>query len=343
MRLHTWKIGVVCLGLSALGACDNDDSGAPEPHAELGGGLNPDEVEGEFEIVDDLPASVPAPGEGVLEYSFPERIVPPGTEVVSCVYMEPTKEDLWVRHVESFQGTYGHHFVVFKISHPIFEREPGHISDCESGSEMLRITPAVSSSNFGVDFPEGMGVFLPAGTQLVLQQHYVNTSLKGLRVKDVMHLETVTPDAISERAGFWGHSDIAFELAPEPGEQLVTFDCTVPRDMMNLMVGPHMHEWGLRFQAQLVRDGEVTNLVDLDHWDPEYRDLPPVTSFVDEPLQLKKGDIIRTNCWFENTLDEPLKFPQEMCATYGYFYPAVDDFSEWICAGEGDHGSEIEE
>jgi len=286
-------------------------------------------------IIDDLPDEPELPADAI-RFEFPEQIIPGATEVQKCIYLEPIKEDMYLTALESFQGKYGHHFVVFKTSNELFNKEPGTVIDCTNGKTMFEITPAISSVNFGLEkFPEGIAVKLPAGTQMVLQQHYVNTQLKSIRVKDVMHLRTVDPASVEQLAGSWGTSDILFELKPKDeveGDQVVDFECEVPHDMELLVAGPHMHEWGTEIYVWAGPKDDPQLLIDIPKWMPEYRDEPPVQDYTAAPHKLVKGDVIRTKCVFQNTTDETLTFPGEMCASYGYFISDVKS-DEWTCAG----------
>ena len=84
-----------------------------------------------------------------------------------------------------------------------------------------------------------MAVRVAAGTQMVIQQHIVNTSENPIRVKDGMHLRVLDKADVEVTAGFYGISDINFVLPPDDGkEQEVTFECAVPRDMNLLLMGP---------------------------------------------------------------------------------------------------------
>jgi hypothetical protein len=286
------------------------------------------------EIVDDLPTVPPLP-EGAREYAFPEQIIPPGTEVQTCWFLDPEQADVYADALESYQGQYGHHMVLFYTAAP---EPPGTVRDCTSIADMLTLLPAISSVNFGLEkFPEGMAIRLPAGTQLVVQQHYVNTSDKPIRVRDVMHLHLEAKEEVQTLAGFYGVSDVEFVLPPDPAsEQEVTFECTVPRDMNLLMMGPHMHEWGVRFTAEVERPGEAPEeVVHVEPWMAEFRDNPPVHEFGEtSPLRLAAGDILRTKCVFKNTSGAPLEFPSEMCATYGYYFPAPEGSEAWTCGGD---------
>jgi hypothetical protein len=267
----------------------------------------------------------------VVRFELTEQTVPAHSDVVLCHYLDVTEEEMYVRAFESFQGKSGHHLIIFKARVP---DAPGTVRDCTSPEDMIRFTPVISSVQFGLErFPDGMAIRVPRGVQIVLQQHYVNTTPNDLLVKDVAFMTKVPQSEVRELAGFYGLSDIFFELPP--GEETVLkFDCTAPRDMNVLLVGPHMHEWGTRFRVTHTNASGSNDLINLE-WRADYRDAPPTRDFGKEsPLVLKAGDKLSTECVFRNTTSKTLKFPEEMCATYGYFFPAVAGEDEFICAGE---------
>ena len=49
------------------------------------------------------------------------------------------------------------------------------------------------------------------------------------------------------------------------------------------------------------------------------------------------GENIRTVCQLENTSDSPVSFPNEMCATFGYYYPAIPGHESWLCDDRDQH------
>jgi hypothetical protein len=278
-------------------------------------------------LLDD-PQNVPAAGPDQLVFTMPETTIPAHSEHMFCAYTEPTTEDTYVNRLDSYQGTFGHHFVLFKA---ISTKDPGTIRPCNTDADMSNLIPVLSSVNFGLaDFPPGFAVRVPAGTQLVLQQHYVNTGSRDLITHDVMHVTKVAAAQVKTITAFYGLSNITFSI-PVHAMQKLTFDCQVPQDMNLLLMGPHMHEWGTNFQASAGNPNALSMVLDISGWTTAMRDNPPAKQFpVDAPLHLSKGDVVRTSCTIVNTTDGALEFPKEMCATYGYFYPATDG-QEWVC------------
>lgn len=305
---------VLILSLAAgLGAC----TGQPEPQD----GPLPDHS---------TPPPLPP---GHIEFKFPETVVRAGTEVQTCYYLEPISEDLYVSALKGYQGKHGHHLVLFHTSQ---EYPPGTIRDCTSFEDMVALTPILAPVNFGLEkFPEGMAIRVPRGSQLVLQQHIVNTSTRDIATRDVAHLRVLRWEEVRVLAGFYGQSDVTFAIRPIPEQQVVAFRCTAPRDMNLLLVGPHMHEWGVRISVDVGTPGQMRRVVDVHPWRAEYRDYPPVAEFKEEaPLVLHKGDVMRTECVFRNDTAETLRFPREMCAAYGYYFPAPFGDESWLCSGQ---------
>src|SRR5687767_4301771 len=145
-------------------------------------------------VIDDFPEDSTVPSSATMSWQLEEQVIEPG-EVQICHYLEPTTEEMWVTSFDSAQGKFGHHLIIFKarVTEP-----PGTIRECTSAEDMVRLSPIISSVQFGLErFPEGMAIRVPRGTQVVLQQHYVNTSDKPIRVRDVAWMETVPADQVS--------------------------------------------------------------------------------------------------------------------------------------------------
>ncbi len=295
-----------------LGACDPNNDNDNDNEA--------------GQIVDDLPTVPPLP-ESHEEIVLPEQVIPPATEQQYCLFLPPSDVDRFMVTFDAYQGKHGHHLLMFQA---IQQREPGTVIECSDPAIMAQLLPAAFSRNFlPRDPPPNMAVRIKAGAQLVIQQHYVNTSSNPIRTVDVLHLETLQESQVETELGFFGLTDVNFSLPP--GKQTLQFDCEVTRpEIRLLMFGPHMHEWGSRFVVEAGAPDSMTIKHEVVNWMPSYRDLPPIADFFDDPLVLHAQDKVRVTCEFDNDTDSELKFPTEMCATYGYFYP-VTEGSQWIC------------
>ena len=319
MRLF-FALPILCLLAMACGT-EATDPVAAEPDTNSANG-----------VVDDLPTDIPELGDATL-MEFPEQLIESGTEVQNCLYMEPLEEEMFVSHFNAYQGQFGHHLLMFTS---VIDKPPGTVAECGSEASMATLLPAVFASNFVPSLPGGMAIRLAKGAQIVIQQHYVNTSLNTIRVADAVHLFKVPAADVTEEIGFYGLSDIGFKVPPGEGSKTLTFDCEVPRDLQLLIAGPHMHEWGTGYRASLVpQTGDPIVLSEVGLWDADFRDVPPVSEFFSSRVEAKTGDVVRVECKFENDTDKNLQFPKEMCAVYGYISPATPTEPNWICAAKG--------
>ena len=81
---------------------------------------------------------------------------------------------------------------------------------------------------FGLErFPAGMAIKVPRGTQIVLQQHYVNTTTKPIRTRDVAWMEVVPKESVQIPAGFFGPEEQSFR-ANFVRQNVLRFDVTQP-------------------------------------------------------------------------------------------------------------------
>lgn len=313
-------LGGSLLLASVLVACGSDDASDP------GGGQDP-------AVLDDL-AQIPDTPPDSLRIDFPEQIIGSGEERMTCFYPEPTDEEYFVHSAHAYQGEYGHHLLLFKTITP---KTPGTIEDCTDEASMAAFLPNIFTSEFaGGDIPDGYAVRVPAGTQIVIQQHYVNTTAKPIRVRDAVFLNKIDASSVQHELGFVAMTDIDFSIPPHASGYDLSVECTPPEDGVEvLLLGPHMHEWGQSIRVEKSTDGGTTwqSIQDIAEWQPVFRDLPPVQRYFDAPLTLNESDKLRVTCSYDNDRLEPLGFPQEMCAYYGYFLSPSASAS-WICLAD---------
>lgn len=158
-------------------------------------------------------------------------------------------------------------------------------------------------------------VVLPAGMQLVVQSHYINTGEEPLVTHDVMTLFATDADLDSlTRLYLFVAGANKFEIPPK-SEHSESAGCVLDKDITMLSLTPHMHEWGIKIQLE-VDDDIVANE---PSWKPDMRDLPPTLSFTGDDGQFERGQSMRLTCAWRNYDSSPLEFPEEMCAMVGYF------------------------
>lgn len=253
---------------------------------------------------------IPPDEPGVLNILGAEYVVEPGEDSMVCQYVTYTGDDIAFRDALSLQGTGGHHVILLGANE---DHPDGTVEDCTDAADMAKYDALMIPQ----ELPDGMGSILTAGRKMVIQSHYVNVTDSPILVRDIVQLRTVPPEEVETWAAPFVTNTVDFSIPPGQ-TQKVSFDCEVPEDVRLLMIGGHMHEWGRTFNIEVgpsVDQMESAYLV--DPWSAEFRDTPPVTLFLSNPMEMTAGTVVRTTCEFENTEATPLEFPHEMCATFG--------------------------
>jgi hypothetical protein len=264
----------------------------------------------------------PEPDAEMVDLLAPEIDIPPYSDHMWCYYLEPTTEDMVANNLEASQGQYGHHIVVLQSK---VAKEAGVVEDCTDADQMPNFRPMVLPDT---ELDPGYGVLIPAGTQPVMQIHYVNPTDKVLKTRDVARLHLIDRSTVTKWAATFATNHDTFVL-PAGETTTVTYDCEIPSGTEVLLFGGHMHEWGTRFEASLGTSEEtMASSYLVDPWVPEFRDAPPVNLYFESPLEVAEGTKLRTSCTWHNDQSESIAFPHEMCSTFGYLAGTQEP---WIC------------
>lgn len=266
----------------------------------------------------------PAAGEG-FQFVQPEMTVPPGSEVMTCWVPDFVPDrDYFIKRFTGVQGAGGHHVVALTSAIP---REPGEVFDCTAIESLAGFRPLILPELADRPLlPEDMYVRLPAGKKIVIQSHYINYEDVPIRVADVARFELADPGAGGTEAGYFILNHGGVDIAPRAAGE-VSMGCTSvwEQDLNVLLLFGHMHEMGTEIRVGIERaDAEPETLYEIDRWQPEFRDLPPVTFYGrEDPTKIRLGDRVTVDCAFDNPTDSPVRFPTEMCTAVAYYYPAL--------------------
>lgn len=274
---------------------------------------------------------IPEPPEGGAQIVSQAFEVPAGEEVFMCMRVPfEVKERLLVQSSQVYQTTNGHHTVVFYSEDSEGVNPEPH--EC-SGFDMtnVRLIGTGAANGSGIEMPDGVALEVPAGAEVWIQSHYINATEQNRMVQDVVNLELLEESEVEEIAGTFAHLDLTFQVPPHE-QETTTIDCEFDREMTIPWLLPHMHEWGESFALEVLRDGEELYSWS-GPWLQSFRDDFPVQE-LDESLQVKPGDVLRTTCTWRNTETEPLLWPKEMCVTFFPYYPG--DGSLLACDENGD-------
>lgn len=167
------------------------------------------------------------------------------------------------------------------------------------------------------ELPAGYGARLDANQVLVMQLHYVNAGREPLRVRDVIRLKKEDPANVKTWVAPAVFAGLDFNIPAGAQGSSYTFECEVSQDVELLMAFGHMHENGAAFRTDL----SGTLLHSVPQWYAHYRDSPPVDMYMTAPKPVKKGEIVKTTCTWNNPTDHAFEHPEEMCV------------STWLVAG----------
>lgn len=292
-------------------------------------------------------AELPPIGPDQLVLDGPEIVVPPGADVMYCLYGTYAGPTVGMHDIHSYQGRFGHHFVLNGTTTPAIDVPDGTVVDCTTadGAQMADLKPLGVPNHATVDgedlelqdlaLPDGMAVQLETGTRYLLQSHYLNAGTVPLQVRDRVVITTVPSDEVEEWAAplVFNRSDF---VIPSGGTLTTSFRCSTETDLHLLYMLAHMHEWGTAFAVDRIDaiqgDEQVTPFFAVPVWDPVFRDAPPVLDMTGASLEIPAGTTFETRCSWENDTDEDLVFPHEMCDAVSIVYPQVATI---VCDGGG--------
>jgi hypothetical protein len=276
----------------------------------------------------DLRGEFPEAPAGGLALEPPDHVIPAFSERQFCWFTRYEGPDVGIHYQATYQSDHGHHVVLMRTLADEDDFPDDMVFDC-TGKDTLPMTemePIIfgrgiddGDGTSSLELTDGMAVDFEADTRLVIQSHYINPTPDDILVRDAIHLGFTDPEDVQTWAAPFAHTAIDFEV-PAKAEETVEFDCTWGADATVLFLGGHMHEWGKSFSLDWNTAEETERIYEIEQWEPDYRDRPPINEYEDGSFQVSAGDSFTTSCTWDNTTDEPLGFPEEMCVTFGFAY-----------------------
>ncbi len=291
------------------GAPVGDARDAPPPRLWAAGWVIP-----QPDLVLRMPKPVEIPAHGDVEYTY--EIVPTGFTEAKWVQMAEVRPESranvhhavvyirapgskWLQH-----APVGVPFTASTLSDPQ-DRRDSHWTDTDA---LLVYAPGSSPDRW----PDGLAKFIPAGSDLVFQIHYMamggpardQTSVGLIFAKKPPAQRVLTLQLTNDR----------FVIPPEVDDYRVEVHGTVPNDAILLSFFPHMHLRGKQFEYNLIdpsgRILETLLRVNYDfHWQLSYRLLAP--------RFLKAGTELQAVAWFDNSTHNPHNPDPTQSVTWG--------------------------
>jgi hypothetical protein len=281
---------------AAAGAPAGDPRDAPPPRKWAKGWIisQPDTVV-------TMPRPVAIPAHGDVEYTY--EIVPTGF-----------KTDKWVQMCEIRPSSRAnvHHAVVYvrppnskwlqqaPIGVPFTASTLKNAQDRRDArwtdSSILLVYAPGSSPD---KWPDGLAKFIPAGSDLVFQMHYIT---RGKPATDQTSVGLVFANHPSkQRVLTLQLTDDWFVIPPNDPDYRTEVHGTLPNDATLLSFFPHMHLRGKTFEYNIIRPGappETLLRVNYNfYWQLSYK--------LATPLHLKAGTMLQAVAWFDNSRDNP--------------------------------------
>jgi hypothetical protein len=282
----------------------------------------------------------PAGDDGTDPNVLPNLMVPPtpdnGIQVITPIYrgMGPSSDTevcTWtdaifdqttdVRASQAFQSEPGGHHVI--IYYTTVKQTPGTQRICKD-EDMATFRMLTGSGEGIVNQAPGDLVFrIPAGAQLVINHHYLNTTDQTIDGQAAVNLMFAEPGIKYTPSGNVAIVDTSLDVTP--GMYSTSIHCVFDRDFKLWYLIPHMHQWGANQKVELTLGGVKQTVFDTK-WDPSFTFHPPEMRVdPNTPMVVHAGDTIDTTCTYNNDTGHDLTFGFEMCVVFGQF---VDDQSK---------------
>ena len=170
--------------------------------------------------------------------------------------------------------------------------EKSHHDALWTDSDILLVYAPGSSPD---RLPDGMAKFVPAGSDLVFQMHYIT---RGEPTADQTEIGLVfAKQPPKQRVLTLQLTNDHFVIPPGADDYRVEARGTLPNDATLLSFLPHMHLRGKRFEYNIVaKDGTIQPLLRVN-WDFYWQ----LSYVLAAPLPLKAGTELQAVAWYDNS------------------------------------------
>lgn len=237
-----------------------------------------------------LPAPISVKATGTMPYQ--NVIVETGlteTKYVRALEVKPTARDVV------------HHVLVFVLP-PAKDGENGAGKNADEGDEdeSTGFFAAYAPGYDALQFNQGYGKVLPAGSRLKFQLHYTPN---GTATTDQSMIGMVFADERPEHlVSVHGIAQPRLAIPPGADNHEVVATQPISRETTILAFFPHMHLRGKAFKYEAVLPGgDTQTLLDIPRYDFNWQ----LSYRLAEPLTLPAGSTIRVTAWYDNSDKNP--------------------------------------
>lgn len=246
----------------------------------------------------------------------------PGADNEICTWTDLVVDhNVDVRAVQAFQTVGGHHVVLYTTTKL---QPPGTTRVC-TDDDMTTFRFSAGSGGEGQygknEAPGNLVYRVPAGSQIVLNHHYINATPQMRDAQSAFNIYLANPGQTYRVAGSLAIVDTNISIPP--GASTVDIHCTMSNDFKTWFLIPHMHTYGSRITITHQSAAGNETLFDVQPWSPAFQFHPPeLRKDPDAPLMFAKGDTLNVHCEWDNTTSRQMGFGLEMCVGFAEF---IDD------------------
>ncbi len=148
--------------------------------------------------------------------------------------------------------------------------------------------------------PEGVGMPLPKGSDIVIQVHYHKTGKPETDQTQIGLYFAKKP--IAKRLRVWPLTSFMINIPPGEARHEVKASMTLPADSHAVDITPHMHLLGREMKVTATfPDGRTESLIWIKDWDYRWQD----TYRFKDQVALPKGTRVDLVAYFDNTSGNP--------------------------------------
>ncbi len=240
-----------------------------------------------------------------------------------CVELENTlSETVWISGIDVSLGNTAvvHHMLLMKDENGDAGSEYGGVDPSEGfvcRDPMMEddwtILHAWAPGMGATMLPEGTGMELAPGDQIILQMHYFwegDSAPDPDQSSYLLTVSTEAPDATIEVYPV-GPDHFTIPAGEADYEVYAELPWTYDLDITLYGVFPHQHLLGTRYEANLEKSDGSTDCLVRGDWDFHHQ----AFYMYDEPAVLSQGDTLAGSCWWDNSADNPDQYndpPQDI-------------------------------
>ncbi|HEY5925236.1 MAG TPA: hypothetical protein VIV11_26315 [Kofleriaceae bacterium] len=239
------------------------------------------------------------------------------TDIYRCVRVT-VPADTYITNINA-QAPNGTHHTVLSIASGMAAGADGE-QDCTVSTLGMQMLYASGVGTSPLDFPSGVGVRIPAGTQIHLNLHLYNAGDEALTGESAIWVKSqpTAPPMLAEMV-FAGPLQLSIPAGAQGHN--VSGSCTMNSSYKLFALWPHMHKAAVHQKIELIR-GTTTVLHDMPYMFEEQKYWPQTPE-----IQLMTGDRIRVTCTYNNNTGSTINWgdssDQEMCFGGMYRYPSA--------------------